>query len=90
MASHEWNLVSRINSVADVCAGDLFRRELEIRGSYMSSRETPGMLIRLVESGLLKLNQLNVKTFPLEKVTECVEFARKCSALQFSVLEPNS
>ena len=56
----------------------------------MSSRETPSVLIRLMESGLLDMNQLDVKTFPLEEVTRCVEFARKCSALQFSVLESSS
>ena len=61
-----------------------------MRGSYMSSRETPGVLIRLVESGLLKLDQLDVKAFSLEEVSQCVEHARKCSALQFSVLKPNS
>lgn len=71
-------------------AGDFFRRELELRGSYMSSRETPGVLIRMIESGLLKLDQLDVKTFPLDEVSQCVEFARTCSALQFSVLESNS
>ena len=56
----------------------------------MSSRETPSVLIRLMESGLLDMNQLDVKTFPLEEVTRCVEFAHKCSALQFSILEPSS
>ena len=61
-----------------------------MRGSYMSSRETPGVLIGLMESGLLDLNKLDIKTFPLKGVTQCVEFARRCSALQFSVLEPNS
>ena len=90
LACHQWSAVTRTNSIAGVCAGDLFRRELEIRGSYMSSRETPSVLIRLMESGLLDMNQLDVKTFPLEEVTRCVEFAHKCSALQFSILEPSS
>ena len=56
----------------------------------MSSRETPGVLIRLIESGVLSLDHLDVKAFPLGEVSQCVEFARKCSALQFTVLEPNS
>ena len=66
------------------------RRELEIRGSYMSSRATPGTLIRLVESKVLNLGLLDIKTCPLAEITKCIDEARKCSALQFSVLLPSS
>ena len=65
------------------------RRELQVRGAYMSSRSTPGRLIQLIESGLLKLEQLDLTTFPLEKVSEAVQFARKASTLQFAVVEPH-
>ncbi len=65
------------------------RKQLQIRGAYMSSRSTPGMLIRLIESGMLNLDQLDVKTFPLEEITEIVQQARKASALQFVALLPN-
>ena len=68
----------------------MFRRELEIRGSYMSSRTAPRALMCLVESGLLKAEQLDVKTFRLTEITQAIEHARKYSALQFSVVAPNS
>ena len=64
-------------------------RELQVRGAFMSSRSTPGRLIQLIESRLLKLEQLDVTTFPLEKASDAIQFARKASTLQFAVVEPN-
>ncbi len=64
------------------------RRELQIRGAFMWERSAPGMLIRMVEGGLLKLGDLDLATYPLAQITQCIEQARKCSALQFAVLEP--
>lgn len=70
-------------------AGLVVRKNLEIRGAYMSSRSTPQTLVQLVESKVLNFDQLEVKGFPLDTITECVKQARMASALQFMVLEPN-
>ena len=67
----------------------MYRRELEVCGSYMSDRSTPRTLIRMMECKLLRMQDLNLKVFPLSDIKECVDHARKCSALQFSILEPN-
>ena len=67
----------------------MYRRELELRGSYMCDRGAYKTLIRLAESGLLQLEQLDIKTFPLADVTDCIMYARKCSAMQFSIVEPS-
>ncbi|DBA72278.1 TPA: hypothetical protein ACH3X2_010582 [Trebouxia sp. C0005] len=69
--------------------GLVVRKNLEIRGAYMSSRSTPQTLVQLVESKVLNFDQLEVKGFPLDTITECVKQARMASALQFMVLEPN-
>ncbi|KAA6416415.1 MAG: hypothetical protein FRX49_13617 [Trebouxia sp. A1-2] len=69
--------------------GWVVRKNLEIRGAYMSSRSTPQTLVQLVESKVLNFDQLEVKGFPLDTITECVKQARMASALQFMVLEPN-
>ena len=65
------------------------RKNLQIRGAYVSSRSTPRTLMQLVESKLLNLHQLDVKAFPLQDITEGIRQARMASALQFVVLEPN-
>ena len=67
----------------------MYRRELEVRGSYMSDRATPRTLMRMMECKLLRMQNLNLKTFPLADIKESVVHARKCSALQFSILKPN-
>ena len=64
------------------------RKQLQIRGAFMWERSHPGLLIRMIESGLLKLGDLDVATYPLAQITECIQQARKRSALQFAVLEP--
>ena len=48
----------------DKCAVLMYRRELEVRGSYMCERGAYKTLIRLAESGLLQLEQLDIKKFP--------------------------
>ena len=63
---------------------------LEVRGSYMCDRGAYKTLIRLVESGLLQLERLDIKTFRLVDVIECIMYARKLSSMQFSVVEPSS
>lgn len=43
-----------IESISLYGTGAFFWRELELRGSYVSSRATPGTLTWLVEGGLLR------------------------------------
>ena len=69
-------------------AGLVLDRELQIRGAFMADRSAPGILIRLVEAGLLDLGRLDVEAFPLARINECVRRAAQRSALQFAVLEP--
>ena len=66
------------------------RFNLQIRDAYVCSRTAPGTLIRMVESGVLRLDRLQVQTFGLADITDASEAANKGSVYQFAVLEPNN
>ena len=63
-------------------------KELEVRGSFMSSREAPAALIAMVEAGTLDLQHIRVDVFPLADIHNAIKHAENLPALTLCAVEP--
>ena len=68
---------------------DVMRKQLDIRGSWMFSQDAFGDLIRLVASGVVDFNKINVHPFPLHQVNLAISKASTLKGLDWVILEPN-
>lgn len=68
---------------------DVMLKRLEIRGSWMFSQDDFGDLIRLVASGVVDFNKINVHSFPLDQVNAAISKASTVKGLDWVILEPN-
>jgi alcohol dehydrogenase len=77
---------------ADVCLDyqALVSRELCVRGAFMGPRHGPRELAAMARAGLLRLDALRPRGFPLGRVQEAIEAAREGRGLQYTVLDLGS
>jgi len=64
-------------------------KQIEIRGSFMSDRDSYGDLMRLAASGVLDINKIKVHTFPLDQINDAISKASTAKGLNWVVLEPS-
>ncbi len=63
-------------------------KELTIVGSYMYDADCPSRLVRMIESGVLDLDQIDTHVFPLEDINTAIDQAPQCKGLSSVVIQP--
>ncbi len=67
----------------------VMHNNLVIRGQYMYPRHAPVLLAGLIRAGLLRLEAFSTHTFPLEEVSQAIQYAYEHGgAFQMTVLTP--
>lgn len=66
----------------------LMRHCITVMGQYMYSPDAPARLLALVRAGLLPLEGLDVRSFPLGQANEAVAYAATTSPFGYTVLAP--
>ncbi len=61
---------------------DILSKRLTIRGNFMFPRTAPAEVMRLIAAGLIPLETIVVKAFPLEQVNEAIQQAAQAKALE--------
>ena len=75
-------------SAVCACTDGIRRKEIEIRGSFMSSRQAPAALIAMAQSGVLDLQRIQVDTFRLTDIHKAIKVAETMSPLKLCAVEP--
>lgn len=81
-------LVGGVRQVLPIPYGDLMRRRITLRGSWMASNETAFAVWRQVESGALDLGALDVETVGLDDPDAVLARAEATKGLGFVALVP--
>jgi alcohol dehydrogenase len=63
--------------------------ELTIKGSFMYPRHIPGELLRMISTGILNLDAIQVSRFSLDEITTAISKASTSKGLEYCVLIPN-
>ncbi len=66
----------------------LMRNELTLRGNFMYPRHAIASLVRLAEAGLLDLQKVETRTFPLEQFAAACDFAEQATGLESAMVCP--
>lgn len=81
-------LLSGVRQTLPIPYGQLMRRRITLRGSWMASNETAYAIWRQVEAGLLDLCALDVTTAGLDDPAAVLARAEATSGLGFVALLP--
>lgn len=81
-------LIGGVRQELAIPYGDLMRRRLTVRGSWMSDDQTVGTVWKLIRSGVLDLSALEVSTVGLEDPAAAVDLAERTTGLGFVALVP--
>jgi alcohol dehydrogenase len=68
---------------------DVILNDLEIIGQFMYPQDTFVRLIELVRSGLLDINAIQTRSFPLDALSSAMEAAATAGGLECIVVEPS-
>lgn len=80
-------LIGGVTAAVSLDYQALLARELTVVGAFMGPRAGPAELAALARSGLLRLEDLRPRTFPLTSVQDAVAAARDGRGLEFTVLK---
>ncbi len=82
-------LMGGVNVDVGIPYAYVMHNSIVIRGQYMYPRHAPFLLAGLIRAGLLSLDVLSTRTFPLEEVNSAVRYAHDHGkAFQLTVLTP--
>ncbi|WP_426513243.1 zinc-binding dehydrogenase [Dactylosporangium sp. McL0621] len=81
-------LIGGVRQELTVPYGDLMRRRLTVRGSWMSDQATVGTVWNLVRSGLLDLSSVELVAAGLDDPAAALELAERTTGLGFVALVP--
>lgn len=68
----------------------LMRNSITVRGQYLCPPDAVARLLALVRAGLLPLDGLNVKSFPLAQANEAVAHAATTGPFSYTVIAPGA
>ena len=79
-----------VNADIAIPYGYVMHNSIVIRGQYMYPRYAPSLLAGLIRAGLLSLDVLSTRTFPLEEVNSAIQYAHDYNrgAFQLTALIP--
>ncbi|MGC4820881.1 zinc-binding dehydrogenase [Micromonospora sp. DT63] len=81
-------LIGGVRQDLTIAYGDLMRRRLTLRGSWMSDDETVTTVWNLVRSGLLDLSAIELLTVGLDDPATALDLAERTTGLAFVALVP--
>ncbi len=82
-------LMGGVNADIGIPYAYVMHNNIMIRGQYMYPRHAPSLLAGLIRAGLLRLDALSTRVFPLEEVNSAVQYAHDhVGAFQLTVLTP--
>ncbi len=82
-------LMGGVNADIEIPYGHAMHNNIVIRGQYMYPQHAPLLLAGLIRAGLLRLDVLSTRVFPLEEVNSAIRYAHDHgSAFQLTVLTP--
>ncbi|WP_426503101.1 zinc-binding dehydrogenase [Dactylosporangium sp. McL0621] len=81
-------LIGGVRQELTVPYGDLMRRRLTVRGSWMSDQATVSTVWNLVRSGLLDLSSVELLTAGLDDPAAALDLAERTTGLGFVALVP--
>ncbi|MEU7928159.1 zinc-binding dehydrogenase [Micromonospora sp. NPDC049801] len=81
-------LIGGVRQDLTIGYGDLMRRRLTLRGSWMSNDETVTNVWNLVRSGLLDLSAIEMRTVGLDDPAAALDLAEHTTGLSFVALVP--
>jgi NADPH:quinone reductase-like Zn-dependent oxidoreductase len=73
-------LMGGITSNVSLSYAELVMRNITVKGNFMSGRDAPTKLIRMIEAGNLPLNRLNVEEFRFEEFEDAIDAAAAAKA----------
>ncbi len=80
-------LMGGVNADVGIPYAYVMHNSIVIRGQYMYPRHAPSLLAGLIRAGLLSLDVLSPRTFPLEEVNSAIQYAHDHGgAFQLTVL----
>jgi alcohol dehydrogenase len=82
-------LMGGVNADIEIPYWYVMHNNIVIRGQYMYPQYAPSLLAGLIRAGLLRLDVLSTRVFPLEEVNSAIRYAHDHgSAFQLTVLTP--
>lgn len=81
-------LLGGVRQTLPIPYGDLMRRRITVRGSWMASNETAYRVWRQVASGVLDLSVLEVTEVGLDDPEEALTLAERSKGLAYVALVP--
>ena len=81
-------LIGGVRQDLSIPYGNLMRRRLTLRGSWMSDHQTVASVWNLVRSGLLDLSAVKLVTVGLDDPTAALDLAERTTGLGFVALVP--
>ncbi len=82
-------LMGGVNADIEIPYAYVMHNNITIRGQYMYPPHAPSLLAGLIRAGLLRLDALSTRAFPLEEVNSAIQYAHDHgSAFQMTVLTP--
>lgn len=82
-------LMGGVNVDIEIPYAYVMHNNIVIRGQYMYPRHASSLLAGLIRAGLLSLNVLSTRTFPLEEVNSAIQYAHEHGgAFQLTALMP--
>ncbi len=82
-------LMGGVNANIEIPYGYVMHNNIVIRGQYMYPRHAPSLLAGLIRAGLLRLDVLSTRAFPLEEVNAAIRYAHDHGGpFQLTVLTP--
>jgi alcohol dehydrogenase len=81
-------LIGGVQAALDLPYSYVMLNEISIRGCMMYPRSAPAELLDMIRAGLLPIEKVQVRTFPLEQVDAALEHAERIRGLSYSILTP--
>lgn len=81
-------LMGGVQASVDLPYVHIMLNELTIKGVMMYPRCAPAELLDMVMAGLLPLDKLQVRTFPLEEIAAALDHAERSGGLSYAMLTP--
>ncbi len=82
-------LMGGVNADIGIPYGYVMHNNIVIRGQYMYPRHAPLLLAGLIRAGLLRLDVLSTRVFPLEEVNSAIQYAHEHgAAFELTVVTP--
>jgi threonine dehydrogenase-like Zn-dependent dehydrogenase len=82
-------LVGGVRHALPLPYGQIMRRQLTIKGSFMFDRKSALLTWIMVRSGTVNLSQVRAHAYPLEEIGQAIDRALNLGGLDYALLLPN-